>query len=140
MTQPNPGDYVALEPKTSTPNASTPGAARGDDNGIAVHGTSVVQMQEQAWLRRAEAATAAAEELMVCRRKVTAVLTRNYFGDGCPEGTAVYSALQEFTANWNEQLSSQVKTLQSLASQCQISAASLSATDRVSSAHFSLGT
>ncbi|NMO04309.1 hypothetical protein HH308_24110 [Gordonia sp. TBRC 11910] len=133
MTQPNAGDYVRLGGKSATPSASTPGSASGDDNGVSVHGTSVVQLQEEAWRARAEAARVAAEELRTCAMQVSAVLARNYFGDGCVEGTAVYEALQAALVNgpysWYESLLVQADACTSLSNGCSNSAATLTAAD-----------
>lgn len=135
MTQPNPGDYVSLDPKTTIPKATTPGSSGGDANGVETHGTSVVQLQEEAWRLRAEAATAAAEELRKCKFAISQVLQHNYFGDGCPEGAAVYEALRSALVDetgWSGSLSAQMTSLLRLSASCNASRSKLTACDETS--------
>lgn len=132
MTQPNPGDYVTPGTTHTTPHITTPGRSAADDNGIETHGASIVQMQESAWRSRAEAATAAAEELMKIRAAVSRVLARNYFGDGCVEGEAVYDALKLAFGSekgWGHALQIQARALADLADSCTSAAASLGSAD-----------
>lgn len=135
MTQPNPGDYITPGRSHPTPRTTTPGHSTADDNGVEPRGASIVQMQESAWRLRAQAATDAAEELMKIRAAVAKVLARNYFGDGCLEGEAVYDALKlAFGAEsgWGGALQVQAKALAGLAESCTHAAASLRSADTIS--------
>lgn len=131
----NPGDYVRLDERSSTPNIAIPGNAT-DDNGVQPSSASIVQMQEQGWKSRAEVAQWAAEELRACSRVVGNVLATNYFGKDCPEGTAVYDALKAALhgdSGWEAILNTQTASLTALANACTQAAAALTATDQKSS-------
>lgn len=140
MTQPNPGDYVTPGTTHTTPHITTPGRSAADDNGVETHGASIVQMQESAWRSRAEAATAAAEELLSVKQVLSKVLTHNYFGEGCPEGTAVYAALRaalkEGDTSWAASLKSHINQLEQLSRDCSSAASTLSASDASASSRF----
>lgn len=131
----NPGDYVRLDERSSTPNIAIPGNAT-DDNGVQPSSASIVQMQEQGWKSRAEVAQWAAEELRACSRVVEQVLNSNYFGAGCPEGVAVYDALTAVfkgSAGWKTALDRQIDSLTALQAGCTQAVAALATTDQKSS-------
>ncbi|MCK0439855.1 hypothetical protein MUG78_10400 [Gordonia alkaliphila] len=84
------------------------------------------------WLDRARMADEAAQDLDRLLEAASGTVRRNYFGNGCAEGIALFEELHRILSAWQADMGSLTVGLAATAERCRIAAAQYESADQAS--------